>query len=75
MTLVPEAGNEHLFRCERSLLTVNERSCSTEAVDTLMALGTVPSLSSLEVELRVRLATIAGLLRHDSIILIELHKR
>ena len=71
MTLVPEVGNEHLFRCERSLLTVNERSCSTEAVNTSVALGTVPLLSALEVEFRLCLATIAGLLRRDGIMLIE----
>ena len=75
MTLVPEVSNKHLFRCERSLLTVNERSCSTKAVDTSVALDTVPSLSALEAEFRVCLVTIVGLLRHNGIMLIELHKR
>ena len=69
MTLVPDVGNEHLFRCEQSLLTVNERSCSTEAVDTSVA-DTVPLLSTLEAKFRVRLATIAGHLRHDGVMLI-----
>ena len=42
MTLLPEVGNKHLFRCEHSLLAVNECSCSTEAIDTSVALVATP---------------------------------
>ena len=63
-TLLPEVGNEHLFRCERSLLAVNEYSCSTEAINTSVALeAPATSLSVLEAKFPVRIVNAVNLRR------------
>ena len=67
---------EHLFKCKRSLLAVNERSYSTEAqYRHISGIRGAPSLSVLEAKFPVRAADTVDLLHRGGIMIIKLIKR